>query len=172
MEIEIARAHGLINQRGWIHCLVGGSEGSNLITPIVCWFFGYKSNQSSNADIYCDSKSTIHLIRNHVYHAKRKHIEVQFHHIQELVVGKKLEVQMINIEVNIVDCLTKPLPDHRFRTLRTMMGLRQAIDQKRAKQIVAKGKSITGSSNPMRSIGRSMYVEHTTRMHNDPNLAI
>ena len=103
---------------------------------------------------------------------KMKHIEVWFHHIRELVTKKKLEVRKIDTEVNIVDCLTKPLLEQRFETLRTMMGLRQAIDQKRAKQIVAKGKSITGSSNPMRSIGRSMYVEHTTRMHNDPNLAI
>ena len=65
----------------------------------------------------------IHLIRNPFYHAKTKHIEVWFHHIRELVTKKKLEVWKIDTEVNIVDCLTKPLPEQRFRALRTMMGL-------------------------------------------------
>ena len=44
----------------------------------------------------CDSLSTIHLIRNLMYHAKMKHIEVQFHHIRELAIEKKLEVWKID----------------------------------------------------------------------------
>ena len=60
--------------------------------------------------IYCDSQSTIHLMQNPFYHTKMKHIEVRFHHIWELVTEKKLEVWKINTEVNIVDCMTKPLP--------------------------------------------------------------
>ena len=73
--------------------------------------------------IYCNSQSAIHLIQNPVYNAKTKHIEVRFHHIRELVTEKKLEVRKIDTKVNIVDCLTKPLPDQRFGALRTKMGL-------------------------------------------------
>ena len=65
---------------------------------------------------FCHSQSMIHLIRNPVYHAKTKHIEitVRCHHIWQLITDKKLEVRKIDTKVNIVDCLTKPHPDHRF----------------------------------------------------------
>ena len=53
---------------------------------------------------------------------------------------KELEVRKIDIEVNISDFLTKPLLDQCFRTLRTMMGLQQAIEQKEAKQTTVEGK--------------------------------
>ena len=95
--------------------------------------------------IYCDSQSTIHLINNPVYHAKTKHIEVRYHHIRELVTEKKLEVRKIDTEVNIADCLTKPLPDQRFGALRTKMGLRQATEQKKAER-GAEGKSRSNQS--------------------------
>ena len=39
------------------------------------------------------------------------------------VIDKKLDVQKIDLEVNIVDCLTKSLPDHCLRTLRRQMRL-------------------------------------------------
>ena len=45
-------------------------------------------------------------------------IEVRYHHIRELLINKKLEVQKIDTKVNIVDCQMKLLPDHLFRALR------------------------------------------------------
>ena len=82
--------------------------------------------------IYSDSQSTIRLIDNLVYHAKTKHIEVWYHQIRELVTKKKIEVLKIDTKVNTTNCVTKPLPNQHFGTLRTMMGLRQAIEQKKA----------------------------------------
>ena len=97
--------------------------------------------------IHCDSLSAIHLIQNQVYHAKKKNIELQFHHIRELVAEEKLEVQKIDSEVNIVDCLMKPLQDQRFRALRTKMGLRQVTEQDIAKHRTKKGKARIESGN-------------------------
>ena len=67
---------------------------------------------------------------------KTKHIEVQFHNIRELITKKKLEDSNIDTEVNIADCLTKPLPDLRFGALgtKTKIGLRQAIEKNRAEE--------------------------------------
>ena len=84
--------------------------------------------------IYFDSQRAIHLIRNPVYHMKTKHIEVRFHDIRELVTKKKLEVWKIDIEVNIVDSLTKPLSDQRFKALRGHTGLQQASKQRGAER--------------------------------------
>ena len=53
---------------------------------------------------------------------------------------KKPEIRKIDNEMNIVDCLTKPLPEQRFRALRTTMGL-QVIEQMGAEQTIAVGKS-------------------------------
>ena len=84
--------------------------------------------------IYRDSHSAIHLIRNPVYHTKMKHIEVRFNHIRKLVTETKLEVWMIDTEVNIADCMTKSLPEQHFGALRTKMELRQPTEQNKAKQ--------------------------------------
>ena len=35
--------------------------------------------------MYCNSQSAIHLINNHVYHVKTKHIEVWYHHIRDQI---------------------------------------------------------------------------------------
>ena len=82
--------------------------------------------------LYCDSQSAIHLIKNHVYNTKTKHIEVRYH-IQELITDKKLDVWKVDTELNIADSLTKPLSDHHFGTLRRQIGLLQSEEQRRAK---------------------------------------
>ena len=97
-----------------------------MATSSVTQLFDEKMTRRPTPTIYCDSQSAIHLIRNPVYHAKTKHIEVRFHHIRELVTEKRLEVQKIDTEVNIADFLTKPLPDQHLGALRTKLGLRQA----------------------------------------------
>ena len=63
-----------------------------------------------------------------------KHIEVRYHHIRELVTSKKLEVRKVDIEVNIVDSLIKPLLDQHFNALRGHMGLQQASEQRRVER--------------------------------------
>ena len=42
--------------------------------------------------LYCDSQSAIHLMRNPIIHTKTKHIEIRYHHIQELVTEKRLKI--------------------------------------------------------------------------------
>ena len=84
----------------------------------------FRNTDQPAPTIHCDSQSVIHLIYNPIYHAKTKHIKVRYHHIRELMTEKKLEVQKIDTEVNITDCLTKPLLDQRFGALRAKMGLR------------------------------------------------
>ena len=81
-------------------------------TKEAIWLHRLTANFSAKSRIdhpmstlYCDSQSAIHLIRNLVYHAKTKHIEVRYHHIWELVTNKKLEVQKVDTKVNIADNL-------------------------------------------------------------------
>ena len=99
-------------------------------TKEVVWLYRLSTNFSPKRwldhptlTIYYDFHNTIHLIRNPFYRVKMNLIELRFHKIRKLVTEKKLKVRKIDTEVNIVDCLTKPLPEQRIRALRTMRGL-------------------------------------------------
>ena len=127
------------------------AKGSHLAQLIIGYFF-YKGRIDHPAPtLYCDSQSAIHLVKNPVYHAKTKHIEVRYHHIRELVIDKKLEVRKVDTEVNIADSLTKPLLDQHFNTLREHMELQQESEQRRDER-KAEGKSKNGTTRE---------VEHT-----------
>ena len=125
MEVEATEVHGSVYHRGRVHSSIGSNKGSRLDTPTSSWLLGEKTTRPSSTTIYCDSQSAIYLIQNPVYDAKMNHIEVRYHHIRELVTEKKLKVRKIDTEVNIVDCMTKPLPEERFKALRTSMGIQQ-----------------------------------------------
>ena len=69
--------------------------------------------------------------------------------MRELVTKKNLIVRKIDTGVNIADCLTKPLFDQCFGTLRTKMRLWQATNQKKAEQ-GREGKSKINLNKPTR----------------------
>ena len=62
---------------------------------------------------------------------------MRYHHIWELVTNKKREDQKVDIEVNIINNLRKPLLDHCFGALRRQMGLQQAKENRQAESEVA-----------------------------------
>ena len=134
MEVEASRVHNPLYHRGRLYSNFRCSEGSHLASTTVSRLLGGETNQpSSTENLLWLSECNI------VYHTKTKHIEVQFHHIRELITKNKLKVRRINTEVNITDYLTNPLPKQRFEALRTMMGLRQATEQKRAEHTTNEG---------------------------------
>ena len=46
--------------------------------------------QQGGVLLQCDSQSVIYLVKNQVYHARTKHIDVRFHRIKELVSSSEL----------------------------------------------------------------------------------
>ena len=55
----------------------------------------------------CDSQSAIFLEKNPTYHAKTKHIDVQYHFVRDMVEEKKVLLEKVNIVKNVADSLTK-----------------------------------------------------------------
>ena len=52
----------------------------------VAWLSGLVNELGFKQDsmvLHCDSQSAIHLAKNQVYHARTKHIVVQYHKIKE-----------------------------------------------------------------------------------------
>ena len=64
--------------------------------------------------INCDSMSAIYLAKNHVHHARTKHIDVKFHFIQKILDEGDIELQKIHTKENFTDMLTKIVSRVKF----------------------------------------------------------
>ena len=64
--------------------------------------------------MYCDSKNAIHLVKNQVYHACTKHIDVQFHFVREIIYEEKNLFQKIKTVENPADMLIKVVTTIKF----------------------------------------------------------
>ncbi|KAJ9558067.1 hypothetical protein OSB04_012681, partial [Centaurea solstitialis] len=66
-------------------------------------------NQFQVPTLWCDNLGATYLSANPVFHARTKHVEVDFHFIREKVGEGKFSVQFISTHDQIVDVFTKPL---------------------------------------------------------------
>ena len=78
--------------------------------------------------LFCDNISAINISKNPVQHSKTKHIEIRHHFIRNLVEDKKIKIEYIHTEKQLVDIYTKALDTSRFENLRSSLGL-CVIDQ-------------------------------------------
>lgn len=66
----------------------------------------------------CDNLGAMALASNPVYHARTKHIEVDFHFIREKVLNKDISLSFISTYDQPADIFTKGLTSNRFLFLR------------------------------------------------------
>jgi hypothetical protein len=60
--------------------------------------------------LWCDNIGATYLCSNPVFHARTKHIEIDFHFVRERVASQKLAIQVISSKDQIADGFTKALP--------------------------------------------------------------
>jgi hypothetical protein len=74
--------------------------------------------------IWCDNIGAIYLSVNPIFHARTKHVAIDFHFVRELVASKDLEILFVPSTDQIADVLTKPLVSKRFHYLSYKLNVR------------------------------------------------
>jgi hypothetical protein len=73
---------------------------------------------STAPTIWCDNLGAIALASNPIYHARTKHIEVDYHFIREKIINHDISVKYISTHDQIAYIFTKRLSYSRFAFLR------------------------------------------------------
>ncbi|KAJ0697300.1 putative RNA-directed DNA polymerase [Helianthus annuus] len=71
--------------------------------------------------LWCDNLGATYLTANPVFHARTKHVEVDYNFVREQVSQGNLTVKFISTKEQIADIFTKPLPVQKFDFLRTKL---------------------------------------------------
>ena len=77
-----------------------------------------------HATLSCDNIGALYLSTNPVFHARTKHIELDYHFVREQVASGFLQLQFVSSNDQLADLFTKSLPSSRFQQLLLHLPLR------------------------------------------------
>ncbi|BBG92668.1 Far-red impaired responsive family protein [Prunus dulcis] len=69
--------------------------------------------------LLCDNLSTTYMASNSVFHARTKHIELDYHFIRERIISGSHRVQFVSFSDQLANILTKGFSTHRFQLIRS-----------------------------------------------------
>ena len=75
------------------------------------------------ARLWCDNLGAKYLSANPIFHARTKHIEIDFHFVRERVAHKLLDIRFINSSDQLADGFTKAIPAVKLRVFRSNLNL-------------------------------------------------
>jgi hypothetical protein len=75
------------------------------------------------ARLWCDNIGAKYLSANSVFHARTKHIEVDYHFVRERVANKLLQIEYIPTGDQVADGFTKALSVRQLENLKNNLNL-------------------------------------------------
>jgi hypothetical protein len=78
---------------------------------------------STSAKLWCDNIGAKYLSANPIFHARTKHIEVDYHFVCERVSRKLLEIYFAPSRDQVVDGFTKPLAVRQLENFKHNLNL-------------------------------------------------
>ena len=70
-----------------------------------------------------DSQSAIFLAKNPTYHSKKKHIDVQYHFVRDMIEDRNVLLVKVDTLKNTADALKKFVSYEKFSWCRETMGI-------------------------------------------------
>jgi hypothetical protein len=78
---------------------------------------------SARPCLWCNNMGATYLSANPVFHARTKHIEIDFHFVRERVAKRLLDIRFISSRDQVADGFTKPLPSTEFEKFKRNLNL-------------------------------------------------
>ena len=77
--------------------------------------------------LHTDNQSAIQFAENSRFHARSKHIDIQYHFVQEKIISNKIIIPYCASEDNLVDIFTKALPMPKYQDLTNQLGMQSEL---------------------------------------------
>ncbi|CAM8988175.1 unnamed protein product [Rhodiola kirilowii] len=100
-------------------------------TAEIIWIEGLLKElniQYNSPVLWCDNIGATYLSTNPVFHARTKHIEIDYHFVRERVARKLLHIRFISSKHQLADIFTKPLPQPQFKECIRNLNLISTVD--------------------------------------------
>ena len=88
---------------------------------------GYPGRDKDTVQLFGDNMGALALAQNPEYHARSKHIDVQWHFVREKIQEELVALEYLPTEEMVADGLTKPLGKEKFRQFVILMGMTVAV---------------------------------------------
>ena len=108
---------------------------------------------SNTRVLWCDKVGATYLAANLVFHARTKHIKIDYHFVREEVNSQQLRMGYLSTKDQAADILTKPLPKSCFPQLNSklticpMLNLREGVETFRQIDDASGSKTKTSSQS-------------------------